>query len=170
MHVVVTGALVENDTVLLVHRRPTKRAYPDVWDLPGGQVEVGESELQALAREMHEELGVQIATESASRLGVLHDGSGADAVHVGVWHIEDWVGSPTNRAPDEHDDIAWVRFSELRDLSLPHGVLAAMVRSLPEFECTGRNSVVTNSGQNDRGTKAECRACAETDSSIPWWD
>ncbi|TYB98768.1 NUDIX domain-containing protein, partial [Micromonospora sp. WP24] len=57
MHVVVTGALVENDAVLLVHRRPTKRAYPDVWDLPGGQVEAGESELQALAREMHEELG-----------------------------------------------------------------------------------------------------------------
>ncbi|WP_088964327.1 NUDIX domain-containing protein [Micromonospora purpureochromogenes] len=170
MDVVVTGALVENGAVLLVHRRPTKRAYPDVWDLPGGQVEAGESELQALAREMHEELGVHIAAESASRLGVLHAGSGEDAVHVGVWQIGDWVGSPTNRAPDEHDDIAWVGISELGGLPLVHGVLAAMVRSLPEFECARRHSDVTDCNQDDRGTKAGCRACAGTDSSSRWWD
>ncbi len=170
MHVVVTGALVENGAVLLVHRRPTKRVYPDVWDLPGGQVEAGESELQALAREMHEELGVHIVAESASRLGVLHDGSGADAVHVGVWHIGDWVGSPTNRAPDEHDDIVWVGISELDGLPLVHGVLAAMVHSLPEFECARRHSDVTNCNQGDRENKADCRACAGTDSSSIRWD
>ncbi|GGS00459.1 hypothetical protein GCM10010169_51330 [Micromonospora fulviviridis] len=170
MHVVVTGALVENGAVLLVHRRPTKRAYPDVWDLPGGQVEAGESELQALAREMHEELGVHIVAESASRLGVLHAGSGEDALHVGVWQIGDWVGSPTNRAPDEHDDIAWVGISELGGLPLVHGVLAAMVRSLPEFEWARRHPDVTDGNQDDRGTKADCRACAGTDSSSRWWD
>ncbi|SIN45041.1 NUDIX domain-containing protein [Micromonospora cremea] len=44
----------DGDKVERLTSRPTKRAYPDVWDLPGGQVEAGESELQALAREMHE--------------------------------------------------------------------------------------------------------------------
>ncbi|MEH1099428.1 NUDIX domain-containing protein [Micromonospora sp. CPCC 205561] len=165
MHVVVTGALVENGAVLLAHRRPTKRAYPDVWDLPGGEVEAGESELQALAREMHEELGVHIVAESASRLGVLHAGSGEDAVHVGVWQIGEWVGSPINRAPDEHDDIAWVGVSELGGLPLPHGVLAAMVRSLPEFTCARRHSEVTDRNRDDREAKVGCRACAGTDSS-----
>ena len=132
MHAVVTGVLIESGAVLLVHRRPTKRAFPNVWDLPGGQVEAGESELQALAREMHEELGVHIVAESASRLGVVHASVGEDAVHVGVWHIGDWVGSPTNRAPDEHDDLEWVRISELGRLPLVDGVLAAWVRSVPE--------------------------------------
>ncbi|SCL44629.1 ADP-ribose pyrophosphatase YjhB, NUDIX family [Micromonospora citrea] len=132
MHVVVTGALVANGAVLLVHRSPTRRAYPDLWDLPGGHVEAGESELQALAREMREELGVHIAAESSSRLGDLRVGSGEDAVHVGVWHVGDWVGSPTNRAPDEHDDIAWVGIGELGDLPLVHGGLVALVASLPE--------------------------------------
>ncbi|MCP3787979.1 NUDIX domain-containing protein [Micromonospora sp. A3M-1-15] len=132
MHVVVTGALVENGAVLLVHRSPTRRAYPDLWDLPGGHVEAGESELQALAREMREELGVQIVAESSSRVGDWHAGSGEDAVQVGVWHIRDWVGAPTNRAPDEHDDIAWVGISELDGLPLVHGDMAALVRSLPE--------------------------------------
>ncbi|MCX5067779.1 NUDIX domain-containing protein [Micromonospora lupini] len=163
MHVVVAGALVDNDAVLLAHRRPTKRAFPDVWDLPGGQVEAGESELQALAREMHEELGVHIVAASASRLGVLHAGIGGVALHVGVWQVAEWIGSPTNRAPDEHDDIAWVGISELGGLHLPHGVLAAMVRSLPEFEWARGNSVGTDCERDDRDAKADCRACAETD-------
>ena len=42
---VVVGALVRDGRVLLAHRRPDKRAYPDVWDLPGGVMEDGESEL-----------------------------------------------------------------------------------------------------------------------------
>lgn len=132
MHVVVCGALVKNGAVLLVHRSPTRRAYPDLWDLPGGHVEAGESELQALTREMHEELGIHIVAESSSRLGDLHAGGGENAVHVSVWHIRDWVDSPVNRAPDEHDDIAWVRISELGDLRLVFGALPALLHSLPE--------------------------------------
>ncbi len=62
MHRVVVGALVSEDRVLLVHRGPHKRAFPDQWDLPGGGVEDGESEMGALTRELHEELGVQIVT------------------------------------------------------------------------------------------------------------
>jgi hypothetical protein len=65
-------------------------------------------------------------------LGDLHAGSGEDAVHVAVWHIRDWVGSPTNRAPDEHDDIAWVRISELGGLPLVFDALPALLRALPD--------------------------------------
>ena len=39
-----------------------------MWDLPGGVMEAGESELDALARELHEELGAQIVTHSAAHL------------------------------------------------------------------------------------------------------
>jgi len=131
MHVVVAGALVENGAVLLVHRGPTRR-HTQISGICPGHVEAGESELQALAREMREEFGVHIVAESSSRLGDLHAGSSEDAVHVGVWQIGDWVGSPTNRAPDEHDDIAWVGISELGGLPLVPGDLAALVRSLPE--------------------------------------
>lgn len=132
MHVVVCGALVENGAVLLVHRSPTRRAYPDLWDLPGGMSKRVSRNYSALAREMREELGVHIVAESASRLGDWHAGSGEDAVHVSVWQIRDWVGSPTNRAPDEHDDIAWVGISELGGLPLVFGALPALLGSLPE--------------------------------------
>ncbi|WP_460691328.1 NUDIX hydrolase, partial [Nocardioides flavus (ex Wang et al. 2016)] len=43
MHQVVVGALVRDGRVLLVHRRPDKRANPGVWDLPGGVMEPGDA-------------------------------------------------------------------------------------------------------------------------------
>jgi 8-oxo-dGTP diphosphatase len=58
MREIVNAALVREGRVLLVHRSPSRHVYPDVWDLPGGHVETGETELAALAREMHEELGI----------------------------------------------------------------------------------------------------------------
>ncbi len=76
MYQVVLGALVIDRCVLLAHRSPNKLAYPGVWDLPGGVVEAGESELDALARELGAELGVQIATASVSHLGRVMSRSG----------------------------------------------------------------------------------------------
>ncbi|SCG51747.1 NUDIX domain-containing protein [Micromonospora rifamycinica] len=137
MHIVVCGALVVDDAVLLVHRSPTRRAYPDLWDLPGGHVEAGESERQALARELREEVGVEIVAEACSRVGDLWAGSGEDAVHVAVWHVGAWLGSPTNRAPDEHDDLAWVGLSELDGLPLVNGGLPALLRALDRPAASG---------------------------------
>jgi 8-oxo-dGTP diphosphatase len=120
MHNVVVGALVREGRVLLVHRRPDKRANPDVWDLPGGLIEAGESELEALARELDEELGVQIATGAASHLCRLTTGPVEELALVSAWLVPDWQGSPANEAPDEHDDIGW--FS-LQDLPPPPHVI-----------------------------------------------
>jgi 8-oxo-dGTP diphosphatase len=113
VHKVVVGALVREGRVLLVHRSPNKRAYPDVWDLPGGLIEAGESELGALTRELHEELGVQIATSSASHLCRLTAGTAEEPALLSAWLVRDWQGTPANVAPEEHDDIAWFGLEEL---------------------------------------------------------
>lgn len=113
MHKVVVGALVREDRVLLVHRRPDKRANPDVWDLPGGHVEAGEPELGALSRELHEELGIHIATGSASHLCRLSVGPADEPALLSAWLVRDWQGTPENVAPEEHDDIGWFSLEEL---------------------------------------------------------
>jgi 8-oxo-dGTP diphosphatase len=110
---VVLGALVGEGRVLLVHRSPHKHAYPDVWDLPGGVVEAGESELDALTRELHEELGVRIATGSASHLCRLTARPADEPVLISAWLVRDWHGTPANVAPEEHDDIGWFGLEEL---------------------------------------------------------
>jgi 8-oxo-dGTP diphosphatase len=113
MHEVVVGALVREGRVLLVHRRPDKRANPDVWDLPGGHIETDESELGALARELQEELGVQIVTASASHLCRLTAGPIDEPAVLSAWLVHDWQGTPTNVAPEEHDDMGWFSLEEL---------------------------------------------------------
>lgn len=117
MHEIVVGALVREGRVLLVHRSPTRRAYPDVWDLPGGHLERGESPLRALAREMREELGVAIATGSVTPLGQLDAGRAEDPVHLTAWLVGDWRGTPSNAAPDEHDEIRWFPLEEIPPLA-----------------------------------------------------
>jgi len=113
MHKVVVGALVRDGRVLLVHRSPSKRAYPGVWDLPGGLTEVGESELGALRRELHEELGVQIATGSVSHLCRVTAGPAEEPALLSAWLVREWQGTPSNLAPEEHDDIGWFGHHEM---------------------------------------------------------
>jgi len=125
MHEIVTAALVRGGRVLLVHRSPNRHAYPDVWDLPGGHIEAGETELAALAREMHEELSVRIATGSATHLCRLQVGRGEESVRFSAWLVGEWEGTPANVAPDEHDEIRWFRPEELPPLA--HELVGAAV-------------------------------------------
>ena len=107
------GALVRGRRVLLVHRRPDKRAYPDVWDLPGGVVETGESQLEALRRELREEVGVRVVGESASHLCRVTAGPVAEPALLSAWIVREWEGAPANLAPEEHDGIGWFDLDEL---------------------------------------------------------
>src|SRR6476661_2476654 len=110
---VVVGALVRERLVLLAYRSQNKPAYPAVWELPGGVVEPGESELDALTRELREELGVHIAAGSASHLCRLTVGPAEEPALLSAWLVPDWEGTPANVAPEEHDDIGWFVVEEL---------------------------------------------------------
>lgn len=134
VHKVVVGALVRDGRVLLGYRSSNKRAYPNVWDLPGGLMEAGESELGALARELHEELGVQIATASASRLCRLTAGPADEPALLSAWLVRGWQGTPTNVAPEEHDDIGWFGLEELPPLT--HVLVrTALVQAIESGRC-----------------------------------
>jgi len=59
----VVAALItsEEGRRVLVQRRPPDGARPLLWEFPGGKVEPGESDAEALRREGREELGVELA-------------------------------------------------------------------------------------------------------------
>jgi 8-oxo-dGTP diphosphatase len=57
----VVGAMLQNDEGrYLITQRPPKASLPLLWEFPGGRVEAGESDPQALAREIREEMGVDV--------------------------------------------------------------------------------------------------------------
>jgi 8-oxo-dGTP diphosphatase len=56
----VVAAVVRRGDAILVTRRPDRPGKPGQWEFPGGKVEPGEGEPEALAREIREELGCGI--------------------------------------------------------------------------------------------------------------
>ena len=55
---VAVGVLIRPDGDFLLTSRPVGKVYAGYWEFPGGKLEPGETVLQALQRELHEELGI----------------------------------------------------------------------------------------------------------------
>ena len=115
---VVAGVIVEDGRVLAARRR-----YPPelagFWECPGGKVEPGESEQQALARELLEEIAVQV--EVGPRVGPDIRISPALVLHAYVARIT--AGRPIAL---DHDDIAWISTVELPNVNWLPGDLPLM--------------------------------------------
>jgi len=108
--------------VLLTLRSAERLAYPSTWALPGGHVEPGELESQAVRRELREELGIHVLDyddKPTSRLHLTADRPSAK-LHLSTWRIRTWRGQPRNLLRDEHERIAWLGADELEGLPWAH--------------------------------------------------
>ncbi|MGA8246813.1 MAG: NUDIX domain-containing protein [Nocardioides sp.] len=112
---IAVAALVRDGLVLLGHRHPSRRWYPDCWDLVGGHVESGELPHQAVRRECLEELGVHIHDPAPFPMTV-----GDPTLDVHAFLVTRWEGEPVNAAPEEHDAVGWFRPGDLAGLTIAH--------------------------------------------------
>jgi 8-oxo-dGTP diphosphatase len=110
---IAAAAFVREGRVLLGHRHPQRRWYPDCWDVIGGHVEAGETAEQAVRRECREELGVEI-----EELVPIDIGCGVPNLTMTAFVVTRWRGEPMNAAPEEHDDLRWFSPEEIVDLTL----------------------------------------------------
>ena len=110
---IATAALVRDGRVLLGHRHPQRRWYPDCCDLIGGHVEQGETAEEAVRRECREELGVEIEVAVPIDIGFSDPN-----LTMTAFVVTRWRGEPTNAEPDEHDDLRWFTPEEIDDLTL----------------------------------------------------
>jgi 8-oxo-dGTP diphosphatase len=60
---VAVGVLIAPDGAFLLTSRPPGKVYAGYWEFPGGKLEAGETVAQALARELHEELGLEVTQQ-----------------------------------------------------------------------------------------------------------
>ena len=106
--IVVAGAIVAESMVLIAQRtRPPELAGR--WELPGGKVAAGETEPAALARELAEELGVDVAV--GPRLG-------DDVALNPTMTLRAYAAALVRGEPQPHDHSAlrWVSAAELHDV------------------------------------------------------
>ena len=57
---VVAAVLQRPDGAFLLAQRPANKVYAGYWEFPGGKIEPDEPAASALARELHEELGIDV--------------------------------------------------------------------------------------------------------------
>ena len=109
----VVAALVRRDGRVLMSRRRADQAMPLLWEFPGGKVEPGEAPVEALAREVREELGCEVRVGRIHEV-VFHAYPAFDLVML-VYACEIVAGTP---AALEVAEVAWVPARELPKLEL----------------------------------------------------
>jgi len=94
-----------------------------LWSLPGGRIEPGETDAEALVREMREETGLVI--EAGQLIGTVR----RPAQDGGVFDIRDYAATViggTLRPGDDAADARWVDADELASLPLTDGLAEAL--------------------------------------------
>jgi 8-oxo-dGTP diphosphatase len=90
---VVAGALFDRDRRVLIAQRPPGKHMAGRWEFPGGKVAPGETEPQALVRELREELGITVITcRPFMRLSHEYDDR---VVELSMWLVDIFSGEPT---------------------------------------------------------------------------
>lgn len=108
VQIVVAGALI-TDGALLVAQRARPPELAGLWELPGGKVAAGESDAEALVRELREELGVDVTV--GPRLGADVPLSATTTLRAFRVTLADG-----RVHPHDHRALRWVTAAELHDL------------------------------------------------------
>ncbi|HEX9178216.1 NUDIX domain-containing protein [Mycobacterium sp.] len=107
--IVVAGALIAGDRLLVAQRaRPPELAGR--WELPGGKVAPGETEAAALARELAEELGIEVSV--GPRLA--GDVALSDTTTLRAYLVTQTCA--TTASAHDHRAVRWVAVAELAEL------------------------------------------------------
>ncbi len=111
---VLAGILRDASGRVLLAQRPAGKALAGLWEFPGGKRETGETPLQALARELLEELGIEI--HEAQPLATTTHHYNGKSIRLDAWQVMRWTGEPQGL---DSQALAWVPLPELDDWPMP---------------------------------------------------
>ncbi len=107
----VVAAVVRRGANFLLCKRPAHKRHGGLWEFPGGKVEESETFLEAITRELEEELGVTVCAVERELFQAEDPGS-MFVIHFIEVSIE---GEPVAR---EHEAVEWLSLEAIRSIPL----------------------------------------------------
>jgi 8-oxo-dGTP diphosphatase len=93
---------------VLIAQRPAGKWQQGRWEFPGGKIEPGESSADAMARELREELGIEV--RAARPLGVFRHDYADGRVEIELWLVSAFEGEPQGL---DAQALSWVSIDGL---------------------------------------------------------
>lgn len=115
--------VLEREGRILMMRRAGTGFFDGLYSLPGGHVEPGESLGAAGARELFEEVGVEVERQALAMLGVVHRRSDTNRVDF-FMRASAWRNEASICEPGKCDDLRWCDRGLLPENTVPYVRLA----------------------------------------------
>lgn len=115
---VVAAAMQASDGRWLMHRRPPEKHHGGLWEFPGGKVDDGENPRDALSRELCEELGIEVDSDSLEPVTFAageHE-TGLQRIVILLYTVPAWHGEPQAL---EGGEVGWFDSVEIAALAMP---------------------------------------------------
>lgn len=113
---VVAAALTNESGAVLLQQRPEGKAMAGLWEFPGGKVDPGESPEFALVRELKEELGLAVESDSLVPLTFASHSVGERDMILLLYLCDRWTGEPEGL---EGQPFQWVLPQDMDSLPMP---------------------------------------------------
>lgn len=110
---VVAALIIKDGKILLTKRAKGNLAY--FWEFPGGKIEKGESEVDALTREIKEELGVEI--KILVQMKEFTHKYDFDTIKLHLWNCR-ILKQGKIRLSSAHNNYKWITIDKLFSLNL----------------------------------------------------
>ncbi|OOG59653.1 Nudix family hydrolase [Rhodanobacter sp. C03] len=132
MHVM-AGVLLDAEGRVLLAQRPPGKHLAGMWEFPGGKLEPGEVPLAALARELHEELGINLQ-RAAPLIRVPRHYVDRELL-LDTWQVDQWEGVPQSR---EGQALQWLLPAQVDPaiLTLADRAILQALRLPPRYPIT----------------------------------
>ena len=113
-HIRVVAAEIERDGRYLITQRNPHAVLPLLWEFPGGKVEPGETDAEALSRELREEMGIEVVVgDRAMHVSHEYDNYTLDLM---VYRVQIREGTPQ---PLTVHAVKWVKPTEFANHQFP---------------------------------------------------
>ncbi len=122
-------ALIDADGRVLLTQRPPGKSMAGLWEFPGGKVEAGEFPEAALAREMREELGIELCERCSAPLTFVSHAYEDFHLLMLLYSCRKWEGIPHGA---EGQQLTWKFPRDMAALPMPPADIP-LVAALMDF-------------------------------------